>query len=236
MRTARSKPAKTTSASARSKPKRALTASASGTRERILHAAIGEFAAKGYSGARIDAICRASRANPRMIYHYFKGKDGLYVAVLEQVLGELRDEELKLDFEQVEPLSGILQLFDFVHDHFGKHPELIQLLSGENLLGARFLRRSLKIPLVASPLIAHIARLLARGEAAGQFRTGVDPLQLYVLMVALCYFHRSNAHTLSSIFRQNIAAPDWVKQHRAQAEEMIERYLWRAPPARRKRH
>jgi AcrR family transcriptional regulator len=58
-----------------------------GTRDRILRTAIAEFSDKVYSGARILTICRKSRANPRMIYHYFAGKDGLYVAVLEHVLG-----------------------------------------------------------------------------------------------------------------------------------------------------
>src|SRR6516162_9843907 len=97
-----------------------------GTRERILRTAIAEFSKKGYSGARVSTICRKSRANPRMIYHYFGDKDGLYVAVLEHVLGELRQEELKLDIEHVSPLDGIMQLFDFTYDHFGNHPELIQ--------------------------------------------------------------------------------------------------------------
>ena len=103
-----------------------------GTRERILRTAIAEFSEKGYNGARVLTICRKSRANPRMIYHYFGGKDRLYVAVLEHVLGELRREELKLDIEHVGPVEGMMQLFDFTYEHFGKHPELIHLLSGEN--------------------------------------------------------------------------------------------------------
>ena len=112
---------------------RAISA-AENTRERILRVAIAEFSEKGYSGARVDVICRLSRANPRMIYHYFGGKDHLYIAVLEQVLGELRTEELKLDVAHVAPIDGMMQLFDFTYEHFGGHPELIHLLSGENLL------------------------------------------------------------------------------------------------------
>ena len=41
-----------------------------------------------------------------MIYHHFGGKDRLYVAVQEHVLGELRAEKLKLDFEHVSPVDG----------------------------------------------------------------------------------------------------------------------------------
>ena len=59
------------------------------------------------------------------------------MSVLEHVLGELRSEEFKLEVDHVAPLEGMLQLFRFIHDHFGAHPELIALLSGENLLRAR---------------------------------------------------------------------------------------------------
>jgi AcrR family transcriptional regulator len=197
------------------------------TRERILRGAIAEFAAKGYSGARVEAICRAAKANPRMLYHHFGDKDGLYISVLEEVIGDLRREELKLAVDQlkVEPLDGIMQLFDFIHGHFGDHPELIQLLSGENLLQARFLRRSDKTPIVTSPLIELITGLLRGGERQGVIRRGVDPLHLYVMMVALSYFHRSNAHTLSAIFRTDLETAAWRAHHKAAAADMLLRYL-----------
>jgi AcrR family transcriptional regulator len=196
-----------------------------GTRERILRTAIAEFSEKGFSGARVLTICRKSRANPRMIYHYFGGKDRLYVAVLEHVLGELRAEELKLDFEHVGPVDGMMQLFDFTYDHFGKHPELIHILSGENLLRARFLKKSARTPVVASPLIAMIGELLKRGEKDRVFRRGIDPLQLYIAMVGFAYFHRSNAHTLSVIFKSDILKPDWQAEHKRYAKEMMLRFL-----------
>jgi AcrR family transcriptional regulator len=196
-----------------------------GTRERILRIAIAEFSEKGYSGARVLTICRKSRVNPRMIYHYFGGKDGLYVAVLEHVLGELRREELKLDVEHVAPVEGMLQLFDFTYEHFGAHPELIHILSGENLLRARFLKKSSKTPVVASPLIALISQLLKKGEASAEFRKGIDPLQLYIAMVGFAYFYRSNAHTLSVIFKSDILKPAWQAEHKRYAKEMMLRFL-----------
>jgi AcrR family transcriptional regulator len=200
-----------------------------GARERILRTAIAEFSEKGYNGARVLAICRKSRVNPRMIYHYYGGKDRLYVAVLEQVLGELRREELKLDVEHVAPVEGMLQLFDFTYEHFGKHPELIHLLSGENLLRARFLKKSSKTPVVASPLIALIDQLLKKGEESAEFRRGIDPLQLYIMMVGFAYFHRSNAHTLSVIFKSEILEPDWQAEHKRYAKEMMLLFLRQEP-------
>jgi AcrR family transcriptional regulator len=210
-----------------------------GTRARILAAATDEFSANGYSGARIDTICRAAHANPRMIYHYFGDKDGLYVAVLVQVLSELRSEEMKLAVDHTPPMQGMIELFDFIHDHFARRPQLISLLTGENLLRARFLRRSIKAPIVSSPLIDLIARLLDRGQREGVFRSGVDPLRLYVMMVALNYFHRSNAFTLSVIFRTDVSAEPWQRQYRRDGVAMLRRYLsveQKSTPARSRKH
>ena len=56
-------------------------------------------------------------------------------------------------------------------------------------------------------------------------RKGIDPLHLYVVMVALSYFHRSNAYTLSAIFRTDLLESGWQQQHRQVAAEMLTRFL-----------
>src|SRR6202046_259018 len=170
-------------------PKVKTAKSTTGTRERILRAAVNEFAAKGFSGGRIEAICASARVNIRMIYHHFGGKEGLYLAALEETLSGLRDEELKLDFESASPRDAVLQLFEFTYEHFAAHPRLISLLSGENLLKAKFLKRSKRTPVISSPVIRQLETIIARGEAAGCFRKGLDPLQLYVLIVGVRFFH-----------------------------------------------
>ena len=56
------------------------------TRERIMAAAQKEFAARGFAGARTEAIARRARVNERMIFYCFDSKEGLYRAVLAQKL------------------------------------------------------------------------------------------------------------------------------------------------------
>ena len=89
----------------------------------------------------------------------------------------------------------------------------------------RFLKKSSKTPVVASPLIALISQLLKKGEASAEFRKGIDPLQLYIAMVGFAYFHRSNAHTLSVIFKSDILKPAWQAEHKRYAKEMMLRFL-----------
>ncbi len=204
---------------------RKKTRSAVDTRERILRAAVNEFAAKGFSGGRIEAICKSARANIRMIYHHFGGKEGLYIAALEETLSELRKEELKLDVDGASPVEAMLQLFEFTYEHFAAHPRLISLLSGENLLKAKFLKRSKRTPVISSPVIAQLRKIVGRGEAGGQFRKGIDPLQLYVLIVSVSYFHLSNGHTLSVIFEKDIFDPDWLAEHKRIARDVVVGYV-----------
>ena len=201
------------------------------TRDRILRAAVDEFADKGFAGGRLDTICAAARANIRMVYHYFHDKGGLYVAVLEHALEELRQEELKLNVGEAGPMDALLKLFDFTYDHFASHPQLISLLSGENLLKAEFLKRSTRTPVISSPVLRLIRQILHAGEKDGSLRGGVDPLQLYVMFVSLSYFHLSNGHTLSVIFENDIFHPEWLSQHKAAACDVVRRYMIGSSPA-----
>lgn len=58
------------------------------TQQRILEAALQEFAAKGFAGARVDVIARRARINKRMLYHYFGDKEGLFREVLRRKIAQ----------------------------------------------------------------------------------------------------------------------------------------------------
>jgi TetR/AcrR family transcriptional regulator len=54
------------------------------TRALILDAAVVEFGAHGYAGARISAIAARAGVNVQLISYYFEGKEGLYQAISRQ--------------------------------------------------------------------------------------------------------------------------------------------------------
>lgn len=58
------------------------------TRTRILEAAKQEFAQEGFAGARVDGIARLAGANKQLIYHYFGDKEGLFKAVMADVMSD----------------------------------------------------------------------------------------------------------------------------------------------------
>jgi AcrR family transcriptional regulator len=58
------------------------------TRDRILAAALAEFSAEGFAGARVARIARRARVNKRMLYHYFGNKEDLFREILDRKLRE----------------------------------------------------------------------------------------------------------------------------------------------------
>lgn len=52
-------------------------------RDRLIEAAIDEFAAQGYAGARVGEIAARARLSTGNVYRYFKGKAALFEAALD---------------------------------------------------------------------------------------------------------------------------------------------------------
>ncbi|HYM65792.1 MAG TPA: TetR/AcrR family transcriptional regulator, partial [Patescibacteria group bacterium] len=58
------------------------------TQDRILAAALAEFSAEGFAGARVARIARRARVNKRMLYHYFGNKEDLFRGIFDRKLVE----------------------------------------------------------------------------------------------------------------------------------------------------
>jgi AcrR family transcriptional regulator len=207
------------------RPRRRPRRTPAESRARILRAATREFVTHGFAGARINSIVKKAGSNPRMIYHYFGSKSQLYVAVLEEALGGLRRRELQIDIERLEPREGLLQLFDFMGSYFENNRHLVRLLSAENLLKAKYMRKSPRIPEMSSPVLHMIEQLIVRGTKAEQLPRGLNGLRLYVLMVALSQFHLSNGHTLSTIFGRDLYDTTWLAARAGDARDMLAKFL-----------
>lgn len=193
--------------------------------ERILKAATGEFARYGLGGARVDRIAARACANKRMLYYYYGNKEDLFLAVLEASYARIRRAELGLHLQELDPAQGVRRLVEFTWDYYLRHPEFLTLLNSENLHRARHLKRSRDIAAMHSPLIALLRGLLERGERAGKFRKGVDPVQLYISIAALGYFYLSNRHTLSTIFERDLLAPRHKAERLRHMTELVLGYL-----------
>lgn len=195
------------------------------TQASILAAATAEFTAKGLNGARVDEIARRAGVNKRMIYHYFGGKEGLYLAALEAAYTNIRTAEHGLRLADKDPDEGMRELVLFTWRYFSDHPEFLSLLGTENLHRAAYLKKSKKIRELHSPLVGMIADLLERGAKKKVFKAGVDPVDLYISIAGLGWFYMSNRFTLSTIFGRDLTARDKLDARGRHIVDVVLAYL-----------
>jgi len=97
-------------------------------RKTIIDAALSCFVEKGYTETGISEICRKAKASTGSIYHHFKSKAGLAVAVYLDGIRDYQDGMLTVLEQQIGAREGVFALIDFHLRWVERHPD-----------GARFL-------------------------------------------------------------------------------------------------
>ena len=148
------------------------------TRERILAAALAEFLAHGFAGARVNAIARRARINKRMLYHYFGDKQGLFREILRRKLAE---RAAWLAAEPENPEEILAYWFDLARGDM----DWIRLLEWEALQvgSGKVIDEERRAGLFASAL----ARL-RRGQERGRLTRDLDGRQMLLSMMALTLY------------------------------------------------
>ena len=195
------------------------------TRADIIEVATREFADKGLAGARIDDIAQAMRTSKRMIYYYFGSKEGLYLAVLENAYSRMRGIEAELHLEDLPPEDALRKLVGHTVDYQLAHPEFIRLVMNENMHRGEYLQQSKVIQKLNVPAIQGLRQVLERGQCAGVFRGGIDPVDLHASISALSVFNVANRHTFSLIFKRDLDSHAAVTSRRDSIVEMVVRFV-----------
>jgi AcrR family transcriptional regulator len=195
------------------------------TKANILEVAAAEFGEKGLAGARIDEIAAATQTSKRMIYYYFGSKEGLYLAVLEESYRRVRDIEGELHLQDLEPEQALRRLVAFTFDHHLNNENYIRLVMSENINRGQYLAQSTHIQELNVPAIAAIKHLYDRGVKAGEFRTGLDPVDIHASISALSFFNVSNRHTFGLIFKVDTRSSAYITHRRENVIEMVVRFM-----------
>jgi AcrR family transcriptional regulator len=189
--------------------------------------ATGEFADRGLSGARVDAIAERTRTSKRMIYYHFGSKEGLYEAVLERAYSEIRTVESQLDLEALPPAKALQRIVELTFDFDESHPQFISLVNVENVNRGRFVGRLTSIRKRYSNILHLMQTVLDRGVAGGEFRADVSAVDVRLVVGALCFFRVSNRHTFGALFDCNLAAPPTRLRHRHMIVDAVLRFVRR---------
>jgi TetR/AcrR family transcriptional regulator len=172
------------------------------SRSRILAAALKEFAAKGFAGARVDVIARRASINKRMLYHYFGDKEELFKAVLRRKLSQRQTWAEALSGEPEETLP-------FWFEAACKDPDWIRLFEWEALQG------DWQNVIDEEERLASVARGLERirqRQARGQIDASLDPRHVMLTIRSLTMFPVAFPQLTRLITGRSIFDPKFQKE------------------------
>lgn len=205
-------------------------------REKILKQATEEFARIGFEGARVDRIAERCRVSKNMLYYYFKSKEGLFVAALEQMYQDLRDQQRDLSVRASDPVAAMEQLVHHTFYAFKSNPSAIRLMNEENKHRGKYIRKSGRMRDLYNPLVETIRFVLERGLKDGIFKPGLDPTIVYLTLSSLCYHYLSNQYTLEIALDRELGSDDAQKAWLDHVSGLVLLYCLSTPiaPTRKK--
>ena len=139
-----------------------------------------------------------------MIYYYFGSKEGLYVAVLEEMYRRFNEAESKLVLDAERPVEALCVVIRFMWVYYQKNPEFITLLNTENLHRGRHIAKSLRASEYSSQAVNVLGQVLTHGVQQKLFRDDVAARDVYLMIAALGYFYLSNRFTLSAFLGEEL--------------------------------
>lgn len=148
--------------------------------QRILKAARKEFEAKGYAGARMQAIADEAEISKASLHYYFRSKDGIFQRIFDEAFEEYLSIISKLTIEtpdwenQIREFTGVL--FEYIR--CGRVLFLVREMNRDPDLINKRLEKKKK-----SEQVAYFERLQATGKI-----TSTDPRLLFIFLNSLCSF------------------------------------------------
>ena len=161
------------------------------SRARILDAALREFSAKGFAGARTEQIAAAAGVNKALLYYYFASKEKLYLAAIESAADRVRESSMAILNLQATPGERVLRA---ALNHFDRiltqrefqslmQQEMMRLHKGES--GAM----PMLVARVFGPLQEMYQAMVREGIASGELiRADWMQIQLAALGANVFYF------------------------------------------------
>ena len=154
-------------------------------RARILEAATAEFAARGYDGARIEAIARRAGVNKALLYYYFPNKGELYRRLVLEHLSATGATLEGAAAGAPPPREAIERMILSLFEVLRARPEISDFVMREVLNGWGHLAdEDFQVVFRTS---RPISEAVERGIERGEFRP-VVPLFVHLLVMASLNF------------------------------------------------
>jgi TetR/AcrR family transcriptional regulator len=205
----------------------------------LLDAAVQEFAARGFDGAKVDRIARRARVNKAMVYYHFRHKADLYRVVLLERFGAIADQVTRVRHDGAPPDDQLRRFVDTIAGLVAGWPELPGIWLREMADGGRHVDADVMAAL--RRVLDTLAAILDAGVRDGCFQPA-PPLVVHMgivgplLLLAASASLRSRLVSVLAPGQADVAWPVMVNHiERGTLAVLTESRPTAARPARRTR-
>jgi AcrR family transcriptional regulator len=185
------------------------------SRQALLEAALEEFSAKGFAGARVADIAERAGVNKQLINYYFEGKEGLY--------RQLQRQWLDRDDHSADADLGLGDLADrYLHQALAD-PRLMRLL----------LWRGLTDPAEQPPdesADSHDLTSIRARQRRGELADDLDPACVRLVLMGAVIAPIAMPHEVRKIVRSDPHSPEFEHRYGQQLRRIVH-HLAVTPPA-----
>ena len=169
-------------------------------KKKILTYACDAFAEFGPDTTRLQDIAERAGVDRRLVYHYFKSKEQLYLDVLGDIFGKLVDltENIAEGVSDLE--SMIRRLMTRYYSFCENNEAYVRLLMWENLREARGLKEYANQCEMIRHNFEFMRPLILNAAQQGQCRADIDPVLLVLSCLSQCLYFLSHGPSLPLFF------------------------------------
>ncbi|WP_432797087.1 TetR/AcrR family transcriptional regulator [Poriferisphaera sp. WC338] len=194
-------------------------------RQRILSHACDAFAAFGPETTRLQDIAERAGVDRRLVYHYFKSKDKLYLEVLQDLFAKLVDlsEDVCHNVDNLEEM--IEKLMRRYYRFCCNNPAFVRVLMWENLRDVKGLREYADQCKLINVNFEILKPLILSAASKGKCRADLDPTMLLITCLSNCLYFLTNGPSLELIFgtkfKDEVVRSEWIDHAVAQVKDGI---------------
>lgn len=194
------------------------------SREKILEVAEALYARRGYAGVGMREVAEAAGLGKSSLFHHFRSKVQLYLAVLERVLGRLDDRLGDVLSQDVPPAEKLDRWMDVVIDTFAEQPAsariLLRALFEEDEFETGDWPEGQAVDARLAGVLEGVSRLLNEGMREGAFRRASTPHVVQTLIGAAIY-HFASGDLGESLLGAPLLSADSIRTRKAEMKAFL---------------
>lgn len=157
------------------------------SRREILLASLEEFGTVGYTQATVDGICARRHISKGMMYHYFSGKDDLFLLCAADLFEKLSAflDQLQPPDEQPSAFAGLTAYYQCREQFFAANPIYYKVFESAMLHPPTHLEAQLRE--LRAPVWQRNRQMLQRAARRYPLRDGLCPEQVQRYLESIDY-------------------------------------------------